>query len=211
MIIKSLELGPLDTNCYIVMEEATGDCAVIDIGGDASTLLDYLERCGAQLRCVFLTHGHFDHTGGVADVLAETGAQLYMSQRDNGITIGGNYYKYTAPEGTQFFSEGEVISLGSISFTVMETPGHTPGSVTLLCRDAADPEGMPALFTGDTLFRDSCGRTDFPGSDPEAMMKSLRRLSGLPGDYEVYPGHMEATTLERERRFNYFINAAIRG
>ena len=101
-----------------------------------------------------------------------------------------------------------MISVGSLSFTVMETPGHTPGGLTFLCRQAGSDE--QALFTGDTLFRDSCGRTDFPGSSTGDMLRSLRRLAELPGDYEVYPGHMDSTTMDRERRVNYFIAAALR-
>ena len=92
---------------------------------------------------------------------------------------------------------GNVIPVGKLEFHVMETPGHSRGSVTLRCEDA--------LFTGDTLFRGSCGRTDFPGGSMAAIMGSLRRLASLEGDYEVYPGHMDSTTLERERRFNPFV------
>jgi len=191
-----------------VGEEQCGDCAVIDPGGDASTLLDYLEGAGLKCRMILLTHGHFDHTGAVDDVMAETGAALYMHKGDDGVTIGGDYYRYNAPEGTNFYKDGDSVCLGGLTFTVLETPGHTPGSVTLLCRDAREPDA-PVLFTGDTLFRDSCGRVDFPNGSPEAMLKSLRRLYELPGDYEVYPGHMGHSTLDRERSFNYFMRQAI--
>jgi len=102
--------------------------------------------------------------------------------------------------------EGDVIAVDSLSFTVMETPGHTPGSVTLLCAQGEEK----VLFTGDTLFRDSCGRTDFPGSSTEDMLRSLKRLAELPGDYEVYPGHSFFSTLSRERSVNYFVKAALR-
>ena len=208
MLIKCFTLGSYETNCYIVTDEKTLQCAVIDPGADAGTVLDYLED--NRLKCVYvlLTHGHFDHTGAVEDVMAETGAALFMHQKDDGVTIGGDYYRYRAPEGTKFYKEGDVLRLGSLSFAVIETPGHTPGSVTLLCvQDGAEDR---ALFTGDTLFRSSCGRTDFPGSSPEDMLRSLRRLAELPGDYEVYPGHMDSTTLDRERRTNYFLLQAAR-
>ena len=162
MLIKCFTVGSYETNCYIVTDEKSLECAVIDPGADGSMLLDYLEDNHLKCRFVLLTHGHFDHTGAVEDVVSETGARLFMHRLDDGVTIGGEYYRYRAPEGTQFYREGDVLRLGSLSFAVIETPGHTPGSVTLLCvQDGAEER---ALFTGDTLFRGSCGRTDFPGS-----------------------------------------------
>ena len=209
MLIKCITVGAYETNCYIVTDENTLDCAVIDPGADATVLLDYLEDNRLRCCCVLLTHGHFDHTGAVEALREETGAPLYLSRRDDGVTIGGDYYRYTAPSDARFFSDGDRISVGSLSFTVLETPGHTPGSVTLMCTQ--EGTGDRALFTGDTLFRGSCGRTDFAGSNPEDMVASLRRLYSLPGDWEVYPGHMESTTLDRERRTNYFmLHAAAR-
>ena len=208
MLIKTITVGALETNCYIVADETTLECAVIDPGADATILLDYLEGAGLHCRCLLLTHGHFDHTGAVADLLAETDAVLFMHQADDGVTVGGDYYRFTAPKGTKFYTEGDVVTVGSVSFTVMETPGHTPGCVTLLCTQG--DEGDRVLFTGDTLFRDSCGRTDFPGSSTDEIMRSLKRLAALPGDYEVYPGHGFATTLDRERSVNYFVGAAVR-
>ncbi len=208
MLIKTITVGAYETNCYIVADEATLECAVIDPGSDASTILDYLEESRLRCRFVLLTHGHFDHTGGVSDVLADTEAQLMMHKADVGVTVGGDYYRFIPPEGTKFFTDGDVVCVGSLSFTVIETPGHTPGSVTLLCTQSGSEDA--ALFTGDTLFRDSCGRTDFPGSSTEDMLGSLKRLAELPGDYEVYPGHGFSSTLSRERSVNYFVNAALR-
>ena len=208
MLIKCITVGSYETNCYIVTDETTLDCAVIDPGADSAALLDYLEDNHLNCRFILLTHGHFDHTGAVESLQEETGAPLGMHRADDGVTIGGEYYRYHAPEGTRFLSEGDQIDVGALRFTVLETPGHTPGGLTFLCRDAGS--GEQALFTGDTLFRDSCGRTDFPGSSTEDMLRSLRRLAELPGDYEVYPGHMDSTTMDRERRFNYFISAALR-
>ena len=209
MLIKSMELGPLGTNCYIVIDEKTLECAVVDPAGDASTLLDYLEDNHLSCRYLLLTHGHFDHVGAVEDVMAETGATLCMHKADDGLFLHGDYDRFDAPEGTTFYKEGDVVSLSNVSFTVMETPGHTRGCVTLLARDAGD--GDAVLFTGDTLFRDSCGRTDFPHSNPDDMMASLKRLAQLPGDYEVYPGHGLFTTLDRERKMNFFMAQAMRG
>ena len=209
MLIKCFSVGSFETNCYVVTDEQSLRCAVIDPGADAATILDYLEENRLTCAYVLLTHGHFDHTGAVEAVRAETGAPLYLHKADDGISIGGPFYRFTAPKDAHFFREGDVIALDRISFAVLETPGHTPGSVSLLAMETGSEER--ALFTGDTLFRDSCGRTDFPGGDQTAMFRSLRRLAELPGDYEVYPGHMDSTTLSRERRVNPYVLYALGG
>ena len=208
MLIKAITVGAYETNCYVVADEKTLECAVIDPGADASVILDYLEETKLNCRFVLLTHGHFDHTGAVSDILAETDAKLCMHRADVGVSVAGDYYRFVPPEGTHYYAEGDTVCVGGISFTVIETPGHTPGSVTLLCAEAGSEE--KALFTGDTLFRDSCGRTDFPGSSTEDMLRSLKRLAQLPGDCEVYPGHGFSTSLARERSVNYFMIAAQR-
>ncbi|MCQ2452882.1 MAG: MBL fold metallo-hydrolase, partial [Oscillospiraceae bacterium] len=112
----------------------------------------------------------------------------------------GPRMKFPADEAILYYTEGDTVSVGGLTFTVMETPGHSSGSVCLICEDA--------IFSGDTLFRDSCGRTDFEDGDMEAMLRSLLRLEAMEGNYEVYPGHMDATTLDRERAFNYYITYA---
>ena len=208
MLIKSFALGAYETNCYIVTDESTLDCAVIDPGADATTILNYLEETKLRCRFVLLTHGHFDHTGAVEDVLADTGAELFVHRADVGVTVGGDFYRFNPPQGTKYYADGDVICVGKLSFTVLETPGHTPGSVTLICGEAGSEEKL--LFTGDTLFRDSCGRTDFPGSSAEDILRSLKRIAELPGEYEVYPGHGFFTDLDRERRVNYFVGAALK-
>ncbi len=207
MIIKTLTLGPIETNCYVVGDEASLRCAVIDPAADVSQIMDYIESAGLSCDCILLTHAHFDHTGAVEELMEETGAPLYMSKKDDGVAIGSWGDVFNAPEGTRFLKDGDIINVGNIVFAVMETPGHTPGCLTYMCTQEGEEEKV--LFTGDTLFRDSCGRTDFPASSLEDMLHSLRRLASLPGDYEVYPGHMWSTTMERERRVNYFILHAI--
>ena len=209
MLLKSFALGAYETNCYIVADEKSLDCAVIDPGADAATILNYLEETRLHCRFLLLTHGHFDHTGAVEELLAETDATLFVHKADVGVSVGGDFYRFQPPQGTRYYAEGDVVSLGSVSFTVLETPGHTPGSVTLLCSEADSEDKL--LFTGDTLFRDSCGRTDFPGSSTDDILRSLKRLAQLPGNYEVYPGHGLFSNLDRERSVNYFVNAALRG
>lgn len=204
MLIKGFPVGVIQANCYIVSDENSMECAVIDPGADSNTILKYLEDNHLKCRYILLTHGHFDHTGAVDAVHDETGAPICISPRDVARKPIEATYKYSVPScGAVFISEGDAFKVGSLLFETIETPGHSMGGVTFRCGNA--------LFTGDTLFRDSIGRTDFPGCSYNDMMDSLRKLYHLEGDYEVYPGHMEATTLERERRHNFFMQEAING
>ena len=197
MLIKCLTVGQIETNCYIVTDEATLQCAVIDPGDEVNTVMDYLEEHKLTAKYILLTHGHFDHVMAVNGVREETGAAVCMSAKD----VGRGDYRFDPPEGSVMVREGDTLSVGGLTFQVMETPGHTPGGVCYLCQDA--------IFCGDTLFADSCGRTDLPGGDMGALLRSLKRLYELPGDYEVYPGHMQSTTLDKERRFNPFMKYAV--
>ena len=201
MLIKTLPVGQLETNCYVVTNEKTLECVVIDPGDESNTILDYMEDNRLSCRAIMLTHGHFDHTGAVEAIAEETGATVYMNTRDDARTMQNIPFGYTLPEGGIDYDDGDIIEEAGLRFDVFATPGHTRGSVTLRCEDA--------LFTGDTLFRGSCGRIDLPGGDASAMMGSLKKLCSLEGDYEVYPGHMDSSTLERERRFNYYMQYAI--
>lgn len=197
MLIKTLEVGFLQTNCYIVTDEDTLECAVIDPGADAGRIASYLEDNKLIPRAILLTHGHFDHVMGVNDLAEEKNLPVYMSEKDLGREIGNNYYNFDPPEDTRFVKEGDEIQIGSLTFRVIECPGHTPGGLTYQVENC--------LFTGDTLFRLSCGRYDFPGSSSVELTLSLSKLRDLEGDYEVYPGHEESTTLEFERRFNPYV------
>ena len=203
MLIKTIPVGQLETNCYVVTDEDTLECAVIDPGDESNTILDYLESNHLRCRAILLTHGHYDHVGAVDAVAEETGAIVYMNERDDARRASDGHLPYTLKENGRSYDEGDVVVVGGLRFEVLATPGHTPGGVTLKCGDA--------LFTGDTLFKGSCGRTDLPGGDLEEELASLRRICELPGDYEVCPGHMDSSTLERERAFNYYCRAAMRG
>ena len=150
---------------------------------------------------VLVTHGHFDHVGAVSAVAEETGAAVYMNKKDDASVRQSFHFPFALPAGGKYYQDGDQITEAGLVFHVMETPGHTPGSVCLRVEDA--------LFTGDTLFRGSCGRTDLDGGDMDAMMHSLKKICRLEGDYEVYPGHMEATSLLRERLFNYYCRRAM--
>ena len=200
MLIKTISVGQLETNCYVVTDETSLDCAVIDPGDESNTILDYLEQNRLRCRAVFLTHGHFDHVGAVEALAEETGAKVYLNREDDAETRRDLHFPLHLPENGEYYADGDRVEIGSLRFEVIGTPGHTPGGVTLRCQDA--------LFTGDTLFRGSCGRTDLPGGDTEELLRSLKRICSLEGDFEVYPGHMDCSTLARERLFNYYCRLA---
>jgi glyoxylase-like metal-dependent hydrolase (beta-lactamase superfamily II) len=200
MLIKTLPVGMLDTNCYIVTDEKTRECAIIDPGAESNTILDYIESNKLTPVAIFLTHGHFDHHMALYSVMETTGAPVYINKLDANADGRRVAHMIDPDDRLGWYAEGDVMKVGNLEFTVLETPGHSPGSVTLKCESV--------LFTGDTLFRDSCGRTDLSGGSMEVLLKSLRRLYALEGDFEVYPGHADSSTLSRERSFNYFMKRA---
>ena len=203
MLVKTLPVGQLETNCYIVSNENTLECVVIDPGDEANTILNYIEDNKLKCVAILLTHGHFDHVGAVDAVAEDTGATVYMHELDDAKNSYMYMMRYRLPESGVYLKDGDKLELAGLSFDIMATPGHTLGGVTIRCEDA--------LFTGDTLFKGSCGRTDLPGGDMATQLDSIRRICSLEGDYEVYPGHMDSSTLERERLFNYYCRVALRG
>ena len=201
MLIKPLPVGQLETNCYVVTDENALVCAVIDPGDESNTILDYIEDNKLSCKAILITHAHFDHVSAVNAMLEATGAELYMCEKDLELAKTGASGRFTPPENTHFYKDGDEVKVAGLTFKVMETPGHTPGGVTLICGDA--------LFTGDTLFRGSCGRTDLPGGDMRAELRSLKRIASLEGDYEVYPGHAESSMLSIEREHNPYVRHAL--
>ena len=166
MFLRRLELGPLETNCWIVADDLGGPVVVIDPGGDADAILGAVGERGVA--AVVLTHKHFDHIGGVRDLIAATGAPLMAHVLDAGDlgdpeTTGGAMFgiDFTTPAPDQVLVDGDVVDAGSVRLTVLHTPGHTPGGICLFAEDPAG--GAPHLFSGDTLFAGSVGRTDFAG------------------------------------------------
>lgn len=200
MKIAVMQLGSYGTNCYIVWDENTKNAAVIDPGDEAPSVLQTLQKEGLHLQMILLTHAHFDHMGAVDAIQAATGCKVYLHKAD--LTLPPEMTG-TTPHPTDFYDEGDTVTLDSIVFRVLHTPGHTPGSVCLIADDV--------MFSGDTLFAGSCGRTDFPGSSWMQMESSLRKLHDLSGDYTVLPGHMGSSTLERERKTNFFMMQALQG
>ena len=194
MEIKRLQLGMLQTNCYIAWGENTDKCVVIDPGDAPERVIAALESLGRTPEAILLTHGHFDHIGGVQALQEKYGCPVYLHQAD--LTLPDRMTGGTLA-GTTHYGEGDVLSLAGLEMQVLHTPGHTGGCVCLIC------DGV--MFSGDTLFAGSIGRTDFPGSDHRLMAQSLAKLAGLPENYRVLPGHAEETMLDEERRSNPFL------
>ena len=202
MLIKTLPVGQLETNCYVVTNEDTLRCVVIDPGDESNTILDYMESNHLKCEAILMTHGHFDHIGALCAVAEETGADSYMNEKDTMINNGILRRGVELPENLKSYDDGDVLEFAGMSIEIIATPGHTPGGVCIKVGEA--------LFTGDTLFRGSCGRVDLPGGDPQEEMRSLKKICSIKGDYEVYPGHMDSSTLERERAFNYYCREAMK-
>lgn len=192
--IDALALGDYQTNCYIIREAASETCCIIDPGYEPERVLSYVNSLGLSVEAILLTHGHFDHVGGVSLLAAETDCDVYIHPQELSLppmlTAGPIYHTHT-------YEEGDRLQLAGLTLDVVHTPGHTPGSVCLLTDTA--------MFAGDTLFAGSCGRTDLPGGNPRQMQDSLLRLSRLDGSYRVYPGHGGFTDLDREKASNPYM------
>ncbi len=192
--IHTLTLGEYQVNCYIVHEEGCRECLVIDPGYQPDTILGFLEENQLHPQAILLTHGHFDHVGAVADVAAETDCRIFLCPEDLAMppymTAGKLVY-------TDTYGDGDVLELAGMTISVMHTPGHTPGSVCLRIGDV--------IFSGDTLFQGSCGRTDLPCGNARQITDSLKKLAVIPENCMVFPGHGPRTSLDQERRINPFM------
>ena len=206
MKIVSMQLGPIETNCYIVYDEVSKEAMVIDPAWDYEAIDKALTDRGLQLKFVFLTHGHADHIGALQELRNKKDVPVYVGKGDsfliqnsaNNLSMFmGKRIECASPEFT--VADGDKIQLGSTTFTALETPGHTPGGISLY--------GGNVVFSGDTLFQYSIGRTDFSGGSYEQLIKSIEdKLMPLPDDTVVLPGHGPATTIGDERRVNPFLS-----
>ena len=192
--IHTLPLGSYQTNCYIIHEKSSPSCCIIDPGYHPEVILEKVSDLGLTVEAILLTHCHFDHVGAVKQIAAETDCDVFLCAEDLSMppmfTAGKPYY-------TKSYAEGDTISLAGLTISVLHTPGHTPGSVCLLIENS--------LFSGDTLFAGSCGRTDLPGGSWATILKSLHRLRELELDLEIYPGHGQSTTLAEEKLYNPYL------
>lgn len=206
MKVLSMRVGPIQTNCYLLCEEAAKVCFLIDPGDEAERVEEMIASSGCALQAILLTHGHFDHCTGVAGILRRhPDVPVYIHEKDCVAQQAGEYgMKFTrlGEKNQRFYQEGDVLTLGTLSVQVLETPGHSAGSVCLVTDHV--------IFSGDTLFRSSCGRTDLGDGNYLDMLHSLGRLGQLPGDYHVYPGHEARTELSWERSNNPYMQQGLR-
>ena len=206
MILETLVVGALSVNCYVVGSEASGEAAVIDPGGDAARILSVLSAKGLTLKYLILTHAHFDHMGAVRELEEKTGAQVLLGEKDavvlTSIDQQASFFgmpPVPPPIAHRFVKEGDLVEVGELQLRIIETPGHSPGGISIYL------EEEQVVFTGDTLFWGSIGRTDLPGSDHGAIIDSLKRkLGALPDGTRVYPGHADETTIGFEKEQNPF-------
>lgn len=204
MRIVNISSGFVNANSYLLIDESTLDAAIVDPGGDAPALISAICQNGVKVVAILLTHGHFDHILALDEIKDFTKAPVYIHEYDN-VCLGNTIFSLMSMAGrSDTFDDADVklqngdeIKIGNSTIKVIHTPGHTTGSVCYMT-DAG-------LVSGDTLFYDSIGRTDFPGGDYNTIASSIRSLYKLNGDTVVYPGHGGTTTIERERKFNMFV------
>ncbi len=211
LLRETFPVGPLQCNCTILGDPATGDAVVVDPGDDADVITERLKALGLKAVALVHTHAHFDHVGAARAVSEATGAGIRLHEDDRWL------YEHLDVQGRMFgmtfdavlpverwLVDGDVVGRGRAEVEVLHTPGHTPGSVCFRC----DVGGRPVLFAGDTLFRGAIGRTDLWGGDYPAIERSIKsRLYTLPEDTVVVTGHGPETTIGRERRSNAFVRA----
>jgi glyoxylase-like metal-dependent hydrolase (beta-lactamase superfamily II) len=203
MIARRLAVGPLEANCFIIGDEASGKAMVIDPGDEPDRILEIVNADSLSVEYIVCTHAHFDHVGALPDIRSETGAKVVLHRDEQEIYQGARdmaafwgYDLAPLPEPDILVADGDEIRVGSLSFRVLHTPGHSPGGICLF--------GAGVVITGDTLFAGAVGRTDFHGGDMDRLKQSFRRLMSLPPDTEILAGHGPNSTIGRERSENFF-------
>lgn len=213
MKIKQLQLEhEIFANCYLLIDEESGEAAIVDPAWYGEVVKKALENENITLKYVLLTHGHFDHIFGVYGLQSQEGAKVVIHSKDAGHLLDpkkslaeGNFPEHQYPVNADILvKDGDILKLGNEEIKVMSTPGHTEGSVCYVL------EKERVIFSGDTLFCMTAGRTDFFDGSDEKMIASLKRLIALEGDYRVLPGHNRETTLESERKRNWYIRRMVR-
>mgnify|MGYP000371374636 CR=1 FL=1 len=211
MLLYSQVVGPLATNCYIIVCEESREALIIDPGFSAEErdkILNKIVQCRVEVKQILNTHGHVDHTSGNGILKEFTKAEILIHRDDALMLIDPSRNlsnmlgdSVISPEADRLVEDGDIVRVGNLKFRVIHTPGHTKGSISLFC------EEEKVVFTGDTLFAGSIGRTDLPGSSFEEIMHSLKKLTDLPDETAVYPGHGGKTSIGREKRMNPFLSS----
>jgi len=209
MFVRALAVGPFQENCYLLGDSATRDAVLIDPGDEAERLIGAIEQEAWTLRALWITHGHIDHVGGIAAIKRRWNVPVYLHPADRPLydraAEQGRYYGLdieAPPAPDHDLAEGDILTVGALSFGVLHVPGHSPGHVAFV--------GHGVVFGGDCLFAGSIGRTDLPLSDPPALGRSLERFAALPDETVVYSGHGPATSIRAEKRSNPFLTGAAR-
>lgn len=203
--IETFVVSIMQTNCYFITDEETGLCAVVDPGAYTPALTRRIEESGGKLQYVLLTHGHFDHIGKANDIREKTGAKIvlctdekeFLQKNELNLSYMATPTGFDAFEADILLDENDTVTLGKTEFTLIKTPGHTKGSACFIT------DGV--IFTGDTIMKETIGRTDFPTGSYRDMIGSLKKLDALDGDYVLYPGHDAPTTLQHERENNVYM------
>lgn len=202
MIVKNATFGNIQNNCYLVVDEKTNCSALVDCTEYSQKMLDFIGE--TDLKYIFLTHGHFDHITGVKGIKEKYGSRVVISHEDAPMLSSAKLSLAAFCGGEQnivepdiLVADGDVVKLNDIEFKVISTPGHTKGGVCYLVGDY--------IFTGDTLFFCSCGRTDFPGGSSQEIIASLKKIAALDGDLKVMPGHDRLSNLNFERENNPYM------
>lgn len=204
MLIRTITVGPFFENCYIVADENSKEAWIIDPGAEAGRIKSEVKRAGVKPVKILLTHAHGDHIAAVDEIRGFYKIPVFIHEKDHPLLVSPEEnlsaafgMPIAARPAEGFLAEGDRLELGGLNFHVIETPGHTPGGITLF--------GEGTAFTGDALFAGSIGRYDFPHSDGKILFQSLKRLLELPDETAVYSGHGPATTIGQERETNPFL------
>ena len=206
MIIKSIPIGFIAANCYLLIDENSREAAVVDPGRYTDSLEKMIKDNGVtRLKYILATHGHFDHIMGIPELKKRYGGQVMIHAQDaaclesaeKSCAQSATARRFEPSHADILLNDGDEIKLGDTVIKVLHTPGHTPGGVCFIFDDV--------ILTGDTLFNGTVGRTDFPGGDFDVLMESMKKLASLKVDYRVFPGHNESTTLEEQKRFNPYL------
>jgi len=205
MKIENIVVGPLQVNCFIVYDEESLDAMVIDPGDDAGKIIRFIEDNKLLVSRIVCTHAHFDHIGAVRELKGKTGAPVLLNKGDSDIfrradrqaSLWG-FQLEQPPEPDIYLAGGDEIAIGKMRFKVLHTPGHSPGGICLY--------GEGVIFTGDTIFAGSVGRTDFPGGSMSELKSSFSRILSLPPETRIFPGHGPLTTVKKENEFNFFVH-----